>query len=328
MYTLWEETLQLSKEMEEDWNLLALKIFKYQYENVIIYRDFIQTAGYSVENIQHFSEIPFLPISFFKTHRVCTEGSTDGLLYFESSGTTGMETSKHYVLEPKIYQESFLNTFKTFYGDPQQYIFVCLLPSYLERGHSSLVYMCQHLIDLSQHPDSNFYLYDFEALAQLLQTDPEGRKFFLIGVSFALLDFAKAFPMALNNSIVMETGGMKGRKAEWTKGQIHDYLQQQFQLKTVHSEYGMTELLSQAYAVRDGIFETPPYMKLLVREIQDPKRVHLSGNGLANVIDLANIHSCSFIATDDIAEVYPDGRFQILGRKDHSVLRGCSLLVV
>jgi len=330
MQAIWQESLQLSKGDELAFNQVALAVFHYQFENLPVYKAFANFARFDINQVKHFTQIPFLPISFFKSHVLCTapDKINNETLHFESSGTTGMESSRHFVLNPAIYKESYLKTFQDFYGDPRQYIFACLLPSYLERGHSSLVYMCQGLIEASSNEKSGFYLYDFEALAQLLQSDVQDKKIFLIGVTYALIDFATAYPMTLKNTIVMETGGMKGRKEEWTKDQIHDFLKQKWQLCEVHSEYGMTELLSQAYARNAGIFETPPYLKVLVRNIQDPKQVQTKGHGLANIIDLSNVYSCSFIATDDLVEVLEDGRFRVLGRNDHAVLRGCSLMVV
>lgn len=330
MQTIWQKSLQLSKGDELAFNQMALAVFRYQFENLSVYKAFANLARFDWEQVEHYSQIPFLPISFFKSHVLSTaiEEINEETLHFESSGTTGMESSRHFVLHPEIYKASFFKTFQDFYGDPQQYIFACLLPSYLERGQSSLVYMCQGLIEASNNEKSGFYLYDFDALARLLQSDVQEKKIFLIGVTYALIDFATAYPIALKNTIVMETGGMKGRKEEWTKDQIHDFLKQKWQLSEVHSEYGMTELLSQAYARNAGIFETPAYLKVLVRNIQDPKQVKTKGQGLANIIDLSNIYSCSFIATDDLVEVLEDGCFRVLGRNDHAVLRGCSLMVI
>lgn len=332
MLALWTDSLQIPKDNEHVFNDIALSTFHYQYRNNQIYREFVALSKYSPDDIVHYSQIPFLPISFFKTHLLLTQRvpDTNALLRFESSGTTGTNTSKHYVLDPGIYEESFLRAFKLFYGDPDQYVFYCLLPSYLEREHSSLVYMCRRLIRESAHPDSGFFLNDQPGLADLLRRkEGTGRKIFLLGVTFGLLDFAEKYhDLNLGDAIVMETGGMKGRREEWTREQIHDFLQDTWNLPKIHSEYGMTELLSQAYAENSGIYRTPPWMKILVRDINDPKATTTHGSGLINVIDLANIYSCSFIATDDIGKVNMDGSFGVLGRNDHSILRGCSMLAV
>lgn len=332
MLALWTDSLQIPKDNENIFNDIALSTFNYQYRNNQIYREFVTLSKYSPGDIAHYSQIPFLPISFFKTHLLLTEPVPDAnaLLRFESSGTTGTNTSKHYVLDPRIYEESFLNTFKLFYGDPKQYVFYCLLPSYLEREHSSLVYMCRRLITESAHPDSGFFLNDQQRLADLLRREERaGRKIFLLGVTFGLLDFAEKYDdLNLGDAIVMETGGMKGRREEWTRAQVHDFLRDTWNLPRIHSEYGMTELLSQAYAADSGLYQTPPWMKILVRDINDPKSNTTHGSGLINVIDLANICSCSFIATDDIGKVNMDGSFEVLGRNDHSILRGCSMLAL
>jgi hypothetical protein len=306
----------------------ALEVFRYQAEHCIIYRDYIAAIGCNPAGVSTIGNIPYLPISFFKSHEV-TSGLFTAERIFESSGTTGMQTSRHYLKSAALYETSFQLTFERFYGKPEDYLFLCLLPSYLERGNSSLVYMADKLIRLSAHEDSGFYLDNFENLAAALQRAKDsGRKPFLLGVTFALLDFAAAFPMNLAGAIVMETGGMKGRREEWTRNQVHDFLKAQWQLKEVHSEYGMTELLSQAYALHDGIFHTPPFMKVCVRDENDPFSLSDRGSGCLNIIDLANIHSCSFIATDDIARMHAGGSFEVLGRLDHSALRGCSLMVV
>jgi hypothetical protein len=228
-----------------------------------------------------------------------------------------------------VYHQSFMTGFQQFYGKTGDYCIIALLPSYLERQHSSLVVMADALIKQSGHPDSGFYLYEHEKLFSLLTTlESRGQKCLLLGVTFALLDFAEKYTFPLQHTIVMETGGMKGRREEWTRQQVHEFLQECFQLTHIHSEYGMTELLSQAYSQGDNIFECPAWMKILLREEDDPLMVKTSGSGVINVIDLANIHSCSFIATDDAGKLYPDGQFEVLGRIDNSDIRGCSLMMV
>lgn len=304
----------------------AIKLFRFQYENVLLYREYCQLLGISPEHVQCIKDIPFLPINFFKTHQIINK-NVQSCLHFESSGTTGMTPSKHFIAHPEYYELSFRKAFAQFYGHPKDYIIVGLLPSYLERKHSSLVYMVRDLIEQSEHPMSGFYLYETEKLATLLQS-PLDRPVFLIGVTFALLDFAEMYPMNLQGHVIMETGGMKGRKEEWTRMEVHDLLKSQWNLKEVHSEYGMSELLSQAYATANGLFHPAPTMRVLLREENDPLLTMRTGSGCANIIDLANIDSCAFIATEDIAKVYQDGSFEILGRRDAAALRGCSLMAL
>lgn len=306
----------------------ALALFQYQYTGNAVYHSFVTALGRNPAAVKRITDIPFLPISLFKTHEVLT-GTSGADLIFESSGTTGMQNSRHFVKDPELYKASFLQTFRQFYGAPEDYVFLCLLPSYLERNNSSLVYMAAELIRQSRQPESGFYLNEWEQLAATLQQcSREGRKVMLLGVTFALLDFADQYPMDLSKIIVMETGGMKGRREEWTRDQVHDFLKEKWQLPAVHSEYGMTELLSQAYSDGEGLFTCPPVLQVLVRDENDPFDIQYTGNGCINVIDMANVHSCAFIATDDIARIRPDGRFAITGRLDHSALRGCSLMVV
>lgn len=326
MHPLWQESLQLPEYNEEAFNKIALAVFRYQYERVPIYRQFVELSGCDVQRVSHFTEIPFLPISFFKTHKVYDVSVEKTSLVFESSGTTGMETSKHFVADPEIYRSSFKQTFNRFYGGIDDVVFLCLLPSYLERQNSSLVYMCENLIKESRRDESGFFLRDIDRLLNILEGRRKSDKVMLIGVTFALLDLAEQYELDLEGVVVMETGGMKGRREEWTRNKVHQLLKQRFHVDQIHSEYGMTEMLSQGYSYSNGIFRTPPYLKIILREQNDPKQVFTQGSGLVNVIDLANIHSCSFIATDDLGVVHPDGSFEILGRSDHSALRGCSLL--
>ena len=308
----------------------ALDIFHFQYRYNGLYRRFVDSLYTDVSSIKLVEQIPFLPISFFKSHDVRTSlFKTD--LVFESSGTTGSVNSKHSVKDPDIYRQSFLNGFELFYGPVSDYCVLGLLPSYLERKNSSLVYMVDELIRQSGHLQSGFYLNDFEKLDQVLsQLEKVGQQTILIGVSFALIDFSERFQRKLKHTIIMETGGMKGRRKELTREELHDQIKHAFGLDAVHSEYGMTELLSQAYSKGNGIFRCPPWMKVLVRDEDDPLQVHGNGmvqqTGIINIIDLANIYSASFIATDDLGRLYPDGSFEVLGRVDNSDVRGCSLL--
>lgn len=295
------------------------QLSQWQAQNNPVYKEWIELAK--------LSGIPFLPISFFKTHDIFI--GEKPTVHFESSGTTADVVSKHWVADLNLYEQSFNQCFKLFYGDITEYCIIGLLPSYLERGHSSLVYMVDHLIKQSVHPSSGFYLNEFEQLDRVLkELEANNQKTILIGVSFALMDFADAFPQLLRNTIVMETGGMKGRRVELIKSELHQYLKERLGVEHIHSEYGMTELLSQAYSVKEGLFKCPPWMKVLVSDEEDPTQLRTNGRGILHVIDLANIYSCAFIATQDIAELYEDGSFRVLGRSDNSDRRGCSLLVV
>jgi hypothetical protein len=316
----------LQKIDAENFESKALKLFVHQCNHIPIYGAYCKHIGINAANVKTLKDIPFLPISLFKSHTVAGQLEPN-TLHFESSGTTGMIPSKHFVPHPEYYEFAFLQGFKEFYGDPSEYIILGLLPSYLERQHSSLVYMVNDLIQKSNSPESGFYLDEWGKLAGVLQNS-KGKKIFLIGVTFALLDFAAAFPMDLHHCIVMETGGMKGRRAEWTRMEVHDFLKQQWHLNVVHSEYGMSELLSQAYSKGDGKFRTSTTMKILLRDENDPLTSFEKGSGCINVIDLANIDSCAFIATEDIAKVDESGQFEVLGRRDVAALRGCSLMVV
>ena len=311
----------------------ALKVFQFQYEHNIVYNQFCNALHIDATTIDAIEKIPFLPIAFFKTHTVVTTQFTPETI-FESSGTTQTINSKHLVKDISLYEQSFNTAFKLFYGAPSDHCIIALLPAYLERNNSSLVLMADKLIEQSKHPQSGFYLNEFNKLQQtLLQLEKQQQPTLLIGVTFALLDFAEQYPMNLNYTTIMETGGMKGRRAEITRPEVHQILMDNLGIKKVHSEYGMTELLSQAYSKGDGIFDCPPWMKVLVREEDDPLSVLLADanktiSGAVNVIDLANIYSCSFIATDDAAKLYPDESFEILGRLDNSDIRGCSLLAL
>lgn len=313
---------------EQDTEAAALELFHYQYRENDIYRAYTNALRRKPSDIRSLLDIPFLPIQFFKTHTV-TCGAFEPELIFESSGTTQTINSRHLVKEAAIYEQSFLAGFERFYGPVSDYVVVGLLPSYLERKHSSLVYMVQDMVKRSGHAASGFYLYEHDKLAaHLRELEASGQKTLLIGVTFGLLDFAENYQLELNHTIVMETGGMKGRREEWTRQQVHAYLKERLGCKHIHAEYGMTELLSQAYSYGDGIFTTPPWMKVLVRDESDPFELSAANaSGVINVVDLANVHSCAFIATEDIGKIRPDGSFEVLGRLDNSALRGCSLMV-
>ena len=313
----------------------ALTVFRYQYQHTPVYRQFTDALHISPVQVQKIEQIPFLPIQFFKTHIIAQDNIIPETV-FESSGTTQSLNSKHYVQSLAIYRQSFLNAFEAFYGNIRDWCIIGLLPSYLERNNSSLVVMADELIKLSGHAESGFYLYDHEKLNALLQDlGQRGQKTLLIGVTFALLDFAEKYSLRLKNTVVMETGGMKGRREEWTREQVHAFLSHRLGVSEIHSEYGMTELLSQAYSRGNGVFFCPPWMKVLLREEDDPMAVNntklkegKNKTGIINVIDLANIYSCSFIATDDVGRLHPNGGFEVLGRVDNSDIRGCSLMVL
>lgn len=307
---------------------LALKIFQLQYALNPVYHRWVDALNVNIESVTEISDIPFLPVSFFKSDTVITS-TFEAEQVFESSGTTQTNNSKHFVKDLSLYTQSFTEGFKRFYGNPQAWCIIGLLPSYLERKGSSLVMMVEELIKLSGHKHSGFYLYEIEKLANVLQElEARKQKTLLVGVTFALLDFAEQFPMKLKFTTIMETGGMKGRRREMLREEVHAVLQKQFNVSSVHSEYGMTELLSQGYSSGEGIFNTVPWMKVLIRDEDDPLLVTEKGRGLINVIDLANIYSCSFIATDDVGRIFDDGSFTILGRRDNSDIRGCSLMVI
>src|SRR6056297_83896 len=315
-------------EHERQFNDLALKIFDYQAENNPVYKEFLYHLGVNVSSVDNYKNIPFLPIEFFKTHKVIS-GNQDDKIIFYSSGTTGTTRSKHYLKDIKLYENSFLNTFSRFYGDIENYCVLALLPTYLGNESSSLVYMVDRLIQKSTHPESGFYLNNIEALAsQLKKLDASGQKTILFGVSYALLDLAEMFPMQRSHTTSMETGGMKGTRKELTKKELHQFLTQKLGVQKIHSEYGMTELLSQAYSKGDGKFFAPPWMKILIRDTYDPFSLVPQGrSGGINIIDLANIYSCSFIETQDLGKINKDGSFEVLGRFDYSDVRGCNLLV-
>ncbi len=309
-------------------NKVAFSVFKYQFEHNKVYRSFCDLLYKHPSDIVHVEDIPFLPIQFFKSHPIVSQQGTADLI-FSSSGTTGNNMSKHFVAEASIYEKSYCGAFHRFYGNIEEYTVLALLPSYLERQGSSLVYMVNDLINRSKKTASGFYLDNFDELAKVLKNlDNQGGKVLLIGVSFALLDLVEKYSFSLKNTVVMETGGMKGRRKELIRADLHAILCNGFGVSTIHSEYGMTELLSQAYSTGEGIFKCPPWMKVYTRDAENPLRIlpHNKTGGV-NVIDLANINSCSFIATQDLGKTFKNETFEILGRFDHSDIRGCNLLL-
>lgn len=317
--------IQNSQEFEQK----ALEVFRYQFEHNTVYRSFCDLLYKHPSDIKTIEDIPFLPITFFKSHEVISS-QRETQATFTSSGTTGSIVSKHYVKDLSIYETSFYKGFTQCYGDIKDYVILALLPSYLERSGSSLVYMVDHLIKASHHSDSGFYLDDHLALSKKLkELDASGQKVLLIGVSFALLDTIEKHTFALNNTIIMETGGMKGKRKELIRQELHAILKEGFGVSTIHSEYGMTELLSQAYSKEGGVFTTPPWMRILTRDTEDPLCIlSNSKTGGLNIIDLANVYSCSFIATQDLGSIYTDGSFTIIGRFDDSDIRGCNLMAL
>jgi len=312
-----------------DFKEVALAVFKHQFQNNKVYRSFCDLLYIHPSDVREVEEIPFLPIAFFKSRKVLSS-KEEVEVVFSSSGTTGSLTSKHLLTDVSVYEESYLKGFHHFYGDIKDYAVLALLPNYLERTGSSLVYMVNDLISKSQNQHSGFYLHNLDELAQKLkQLDQSGQKVLLIGVSFALLDLIEQTQFQLKNTVVMETGGMKGQRKEMIRQELHQVLQKGFGVSTIHSEYGMTELLSQGYSKGRGIFKCPPWMKILIRDTEDALSIQPNGlSGGINVIDLANYNSCSFIATQDLGKVFEDGSFEVIGRFDHSDIRGCNLMVL
>ena len=306
-----------------------MEVFNFQYSNNPVYRKFCELLKIIPKQIHEISKIPFLPIQFFKSHQILSSKNKIEKT-FTSSGTTGTETSKHYVTDLSLYETSFIKSFRHFYGDIKNYVVLALLPSYLEREGSSLIYMANYLIEKSGHPQSGFYLNNLTELKNTLVTlDKAGKKVFLIGVSFALLDLVETHQFKLKNTVVMETGGMKGRRKEMIREELHQILKEGFGVDQIHSEYGMTELLSQAYSKGNGVFECPSWMQILIRDPEDALAYLSPGKtGGINVIDLANLYSCAFIATQDLGKQYTDGSIEILGRFDSSDIRGCNLLIL
>ncbi len=306
----------------------ALEVFQYQANNNPVYKEYLQRLACDFKAVDSLEKIPFLPISFFKTHKISTDEQATQITFL-SSGTTGIERSKHLVADIALYETAFRKGFQHFFGNIQDYTILSLLPSYLEQKNSSLVYMINDLINQSKNKDSGFFLHNHnELINKLIALDSKEKKVLLIGVSYALLDLIEKQEFSLNNTFVMETGGMKGRRKELIKSELHALLKKGFGISTIYSEYGMTELLSQAYSLGKGLYQTPPWMKILIREVEDPFTLLPKGkSGGINIVDLANINSCSFIATQDLGKIHSNEQFEILGRFDHSDIRGCNLMI-
>ncbi len=316
---------------EQGFEKTALEIFRFQSTQNELYARYLGVLKSDPARVDSLYKIPFLPISFFKSHQVKT-GSFEPAVIFESSGTTGKGTSRHFIKDLSVYERSFISGFKKFYGDPAEWCILALIPSFAERDHSSLAFMTDKLIQLSGQNQSGFYLDRMDELRSILSGKPESnRKILLIGLTYALLDLAeKINPGDIapkQQMVIMETGGMKGRRKEMIREEVHEVLKKSFGVNVIHSEYGMSELLSQAYSTGNGIFRTVPWMKVLVRDEDEPMQVSSKGRGAVNIVDLANIYSCSFIATEDAGEIFDDGSFKVLGRLDESDLRGCNLMI-
>jgi phenylacetate-coenzyme A ligase PaaK-like adenylate-forming protein len=314
---------------ELDFNNLALSVFKYQYRNNKIYNAFVKSLNREAETVKHYTQVPFLPIELFKSQDVICNVKRDEFIVFTSSSTTSQIPSKHIVSDISVYEKSFMKGFELAYGKPSGLVILALLPNYLERKGSSLVYMFDKLIKATGKPESGFFLDDHDTLIETLQTLKQANtKTLLIGVTYALLDLAEKGIKLNDNFVVMETGGMKGRREELMKEELHKILKEKFCISSIHSEYGMTELLSQAYSKGEGIFDCPPWMKVLIRDIDDPLSfVGTNRTGGINVIDLANVNSCSFIATQDLGRMKENGQFELMGRFDNSDIRGCNLMI-
>jgi len=311
----------------EKFEQLSIFAFKHQFENNLIYRQFCDCLNVIPEKIIKIKDIPFLPISFFKTQKVVS-GDFNNFTIFKSSTTTGTTSSSHYVGDVELYVKSFTEAFNYFYGNPEKFVILALLPSYIERQDSSLVYMVNGFLKQT-NADGGFFLNDYENLFnQITKLEEQERKYILLGVSFALLDFALKYNVTCNNGIIMETGGMKGRRKELTRTELHNILCKSFGVSKIHSEFGMTELLSQAYSQADGMFNCPPWMRVYIRETSDPLTISDAGNGALNIIDLANINSCCFIETSDLGTVSTDGTFTVTGRFDQAEVRGCNLMAI
>jgi len=318
-----------SNHSQAEFTELSLGVFNYQYKNIKVYRDFIDALGVKTRAVKSLEDIPFMPIEFFKTFDIISNVKNSSMV-FKSSGTTGIKRSRHFIQDIDIYKYSFTKAFQLFYGNITNYVVLALLPSYIENGDSSLVYMANNLIKSSKNKDSGFYLNNYSALIEKLdELKTRKKKVLLLGVSYALLDLVEQKKFDFPSLIIMETGGMKGRRKELIRKELHEKLCQGFGVKSIHSEYGMTELLSQAYSKADGVFSCPPWMKILIRDVNDPFSYMKQGkSGAVNIIDLANIHSASFLATQDLGKIINPHEFEILGRFDNSDIRGCNLLVV
>jgi hypothetical protein len=318
----------LSEHNDVAFDRLALELFRLHASENAVYREFIRHLGVSAHDVQTVCDIPFLPIEFFKKHQVGIFQAPPEAV-FMSSGTTGSDHSNHHVADLGVYDRSLDDGFRLAFGHPKDWCILALLPSYIERSNASLVYMTRKLMETSGHPDNGFYLDRLTSLSKVLRRNSEkGQRTMLIGVTFALLDLAEQHPQPLQNCTIIETGGMKGRRREMIREEVHGILSNAFGQKCIGSEYGMTELLSQAWSLGNGIFRTPPWMRVMVRDSHDPLSCASRGKGALNVIDLANLHSCPFIATQDLGEVFQDGSFTVLGRMDYAEMRGCNLMVL
>lgn len=323
-------TGQIKKEIfeingEEDFNRIALALFHYQKEKVPVYRQFLKLTHRDESPVTHYSQIPCLPVTLFKNH-VVTDSEQLPAVFFRSSGTEGSQRSTHYIADPDLYRDSILCSFRLFYGDPSSFTFLALLPSYLEKGDASLIFMVEYLMKLSGRDSSGFFLQNHQQLYDRMRKN-DG-PIFLIGVTYALLDFFESYPMHIPDLVLMETGGMKGRRKEMIREEVHKILMKNSGTTTIHSEYGMTELLSQAYSHGDGKFRSPPWMRVMIRDLYDPFGTPVTeSTGIIHIIDLANIHSCAFLTTQDVGRATNDGFFEVLGRMDQSEWRGCNLMV-
>jgi phenylacetate-coenzyme A ligase PaaK-like adenylate-forming protein len=313
---------------KQEFDSLACRIFKFQYNTNKVYKGYVDLLNKNPHHITKINDIPFIPISFYKNNMIIS-GELNHQLVFNSSGTTGANPSKHFVVDVALYKKSFINAFTLFYGNPLDYCFLALLPGYIERQGSSLIYMVNELMKISGHPDNGFFLNEFDLLKEIIKRlKQNSQKYILIGVTYVLLDFAEVCSIDLSDGIVMETGGMKGTRKEMVKTEVHQILKERFNVEQIHSEYGMTELLTQAYSKGDGLYTCPPWMKVMIRDVYDPFGYVAEGNsGGINIIDLANIYSCSFIETKDLGRKNKSGEFEILGRFDDSDIRGCNLLI-
>lgn len=317
-------SIQTSAEFEH----AALGLFAWHYQHNSVYKTFCDSTGNTPENVLHIQQIPCLPVNLFRYNKILPDNCSEEL-FFETSGTTVAETGRHYIADPALYLASAMNCFNSFYGPAKDYVVLALLPGYLERQHSSLVYMVGHWIKCSNHADSGFYLHDHEKLYSTLNSlKNKNQKTLLIGVTHALVDFSEKYKLEFSELIVMETGGMKGRRKELSRSELHSILKKSFGVPTIHSEYGMTELLSQAYSKANGLFHCPPWMQVLLRDINDPLSPPQNKTaGAINIIDLANMYSCPFLATDDSGILHEDGSFEITGRIDFSAIRGCNTMI-
>jgi len=314
---------------EQEFSTVALQIFKHQFENNKVFRSFCDLLYKHPSDVKRLEDIPFLPIQFFKTHSVVSSKNRIQQTFI-SSGTTGNVTSKHHITDLEVYKQSFRKAFRCFYGNIEDYVVLALLPSYLERENSSLVYMVNDMITQSTQLESGFYLNDLDEVKEvLIKLDRRSKKVLLLGVSFALLDLVERFQFNLKNTVIMETGGMKGRRKELIREDLHQKLKKGFGVEGIHSEYGMTELLSQAYSKGNSVFKTPAWMKVLTRDTEDALTIQNKGKtGGINIIDLANVNSCAFISTQDLGRVHKDGSFEVIGRFDNSDIRGCNLMAI